>query len=1054
MAHANAIAARDQLRKIQAHASNAASALSERYAPNVHANHAALKSSRQQPQQHQQQMTAEEDGKHQQQQRDREAERLQRKEREDRERKRRGDKPDSKKPVLPTAPDMIVDSHGVSYVTGHVLGQGGFARVYMATCPQGNEYAFKVIHKATVSSSKRNKSKLLAELKIHKSMKHKHIVRFLDQFEDEENVYFRLELCANGSMNDVVKRRGRYSEPESRYLMTQILTGCQHMHLNSVIHRDLKLGNIFLDASMNVKIGDFGLAALLNFPEERKKTVCGTPNYIAPEILYDQGDGHSFEVDIWSVGVILYTLLIGKPPFQTDNVQKIYEKIKRNEYEIPADSTISSHARELIAQILTPNPAERPTLIQIMDHPWFYAGAVPSSLPASACRKMPVLPYVSPEQSLKNFAQIKLEGEWNPHADDLIEEDDEDDEEYDDDEEEGNYADGGNGSNAQRGSHQQRASVSATRAADMRSRLREMEALEDQRAAVNREAERAIQPGSPISTLLKVGQQPLIRAPQQQQQQSHYQRDQRASSARRAASGLAKQLGALSVSRAASVSAHQLPQYPQQQNQQQMVQGGASKPSRAFDLAAERESTGPLPATNSSNGNGMLPPQRSAPSYQSGGEKVTEDRRELNHKTRLVAGMTAAQGSAVSLASVESGSTRRGAFHAGGGNHRVSQQHAYAQAQTQPKPAAFTELIVHRLSAALDAFEQNSMLSLHDAEGDNVPMLPVETQVNEDGTMRRCPPLPKAFVVSWLDASDKYGLGYALSNGSIGVHFRDSDSIVLAPSTQSFEYVAQNKRISTASTEPSPPIVMHRKSFAMPASDGDMEADAHDTAAAAQGQQQSLRHKAALQGMPPTVVNRMEILMSFTAEITERLCGGGHPLMQREDSLVKDLPFVYKWFRSHEAIIFQLSNDMLQYNFYDHMKIFLIDQGLTIAAIVPSEHIPGKQRLYTWTLAEFVSIALQDRSAREAAAFEEAERLGLDMPTIDMTTPRERRFVRRLMQKLKFCRDVLLATASSRTGVKSNATTTMESAREALKRTSSAMSLASTNSGRSIAAGR
>ena len=131
-------------------------------------------------------------------------------------------------------------------------------------------------------------------------------------------------------MNDIVKRRGPYLESEARYFMIQILAGIQNMHNNSIIHRDLKLGNVFLDKHMKVKIGDFGLAALLKYPEERKKTVCGTPNYIAPEILYDQGEGHSFEVDIWSVGVILYTLLVGRPPFQTSNVQKIYDRIRRN----------------------------------------------------------------------------------------------------------------------------------------------------------------------------------------------------------------------------------------------------------------------------------------------------------------------------------------------------------------------------------------------------------------------------------------------------------------------------------------------------------------------------------------------------------------------------------------------------------------------------------------------------------------------------------------------------------------------------------------------------
>lgn len=97
------------------------------------------------------------------------------------------------------------------------------------------------------------------------------------------------------------------------------------MHTHQVIHRDLKLGNLFLDADMNVKVGDFGLAALIESPGERKKTICGTPNYIAPEVLFDQDNGHSFEVDTWSIGVILYTLVVGKPPFQTKDVKAIYK---------------------------------------------------------------------------------------------------------------------------------------------------------------------------------------------------------------------------------------------------------------------------------------------------------------------------------------------------------------------------------------------------------------------------------------------------------------------------------------------------------------------------------------------------------------------------------------------------------------------------------------------------------------------------------------------------------------------------------------------------------
>ena len=106
---------------------------------------------------------------------------------------------------------------------------------------------------------------------------------------------------------------------------------------------------------MEIKLGDFGLAAKLEFDSERKKTICGTPNYIAPEILEGK-NGHSYEVDIWSIGVIIYTTLIGKPPFETSDVKTTYRKIKTNDYSFPSNSNISSAAKDLITKILVLNP--------------------------------------------------------------------------------------------------------------------------------------------------------------------------------------------------------------------------------------------------------------------------------------------------------------------------------------------------------------------------------------------------------------------------------------------------------------------------------------------------------------------------------------------------------------------------------------------------------------------------------------------------------------------------------------------------------------------------
>jgi serine/threonine protein kinase len=137
-------------------------------------------------------------------------------------------------------------------------------------------------------------------------LQHPSIVRYHECFEDSKNVYIILELCENKSLLEMLRRRQRLTEPEVRFFMLQILGATKYMHDKRVIHRDLKLGNVFLDDRMNAKLGDFGLAALLVDDNERKRTICGTPNYIAPEILCDKGYGHSYEVDLWSIGVILY----------------------------------------------------------------------------------------------------------------------------------------------------------------------------------------------------------------------------------------------------------------------------------------------------------------------------------------------------------------------------------------------------------------------------------------------------------------------------------------------------------------------------------------------------------------------------------------------------------------------------------------------------------------------------------------------------------------------------------------------------------------------------
>eukprot|EP00358_Blepharisma_japonicum_P002231 CAMPEP_0202945360 /NCGR_PEP_ID=MMETSP1395-20130829/6369_1 /ASSEMBLY_ACC=CAM_ASM_000871 /TAXON_ID=5961 /ORGANISM="Blepharisma japonicum, Strain Stock R1072" /LENGTH=219 /DNA_ID=CAMNT_0049645291 /DNA_START=195 /DNA_END=851 /DNA_ORIENTATION=+ len=134
---------------------------------------------------------------------------------------------------------------------------------------------------------------------------------------------------------------------------------------------------------MEIKIGDFGLATKLEFDGERKRTICGTPNYIAPEVL-DGKQGHSYEVDIWSLGVIAYTLLVGKPPFETSDVKTTYRRIRMNAYSFPDHVPLSEPSKSLITRILVNDPAKRPSLDEILAHEFFHQGnSIPKLMPPS-----------------------------------------------------------------------------------------------------------------------------------------------------------------------------------------------------------------------------------------------------------------------------------------------------------------------------------------------------------------------------------------------------------------------------------------------------------------------------------------------------------------------------------------------------------------------------------------------------------------------------------------------------------------------------------------------
>jgi len=262
---------------------------------------------------------------------------------------------------------------------GRILGRGGFAKCFeFINCETRETVACKVIEKASLSKPKAWQ-KLQSEIAIHKKMRHVHIVNFLSTFQDSYYVYITLEIALDQTLMELMKQRGRFTVPETQYFMQQIISSVQYMHDNNVIHRDLKLGNVMLH-EMVVKIGDFGLAAEVAYDGERKRTICGTPNYIAPEIL--EGS-HSFEVDVWSIGVILYTMLVGKPPFETADVKTTYSRIKQCKYSFPADVEVSDSAKRLVHRILQATPTKRPTLAEIRSDIFFQIPVPPVMTPVS-----------------------------------------------------------------------------------------------------------------------------------------------------------------------------------------------------------------------------------------------------------------------------------------------------------------------------------------------------------------------------------------------------------------------------------------------------------------------------------------------------------------------------------------------------------------------------------------------------------------------------------------------------------------------------------------------
>jgi len=256
------------------------------------------------------------------------------------------------------------------YEMGREIGRGGFSVVVEGIDKKsGKKYAIKCIKKTMVEG---DDIKLLRrEIKIMKRVDHPNILKLFEVFEDDDEFFLVMELVAGKELFDKIVEKGQYSERDAANIVRQIVSAVDYLHSNGIAHRDLKPENLLSagdEAGEVIKIADFGFSK--NFGEEKLMTSCGSPGYVAPEVL--TCESYDKAVDMWSVGVIIYILLCGYPPFYADNAPTLFKKIMDVKYDFddPSWDDVSEEAKNLIRHLLVKDPKERYTAKQCLDDSW------------------------------------------------------------------------------------------------------------------------------------------------------------------------------------------------------------------------------------------------------------------------------------------------------------------------------------------------------------------------------------------------------------------------------------------------------------------------------------------------------------------------------------------------------------------------------------------------------------------------------------------------------------------------------------------------------------
>ncbi|XP_030556942.1 serine/threonine-protein kinase MARK2 isoform X10 [Drosophila novamexicana] len=284
------------------------------------------------------------------------------------------------------------EEHIGKYKLIKTIGKGNFAKVKLAKhLPTGKEVAIKIIDKTQLNPG--SLQKLFREVRIMKMLDHPNIVKLFQVIETEKTLYLIMEYASGGEVFDYLVLHGRMKEKEARVKFRQIVSAVQYCHQKRIIHRDLKAENLLLDSELNIKIADFGFSNEFT-PGSKLDTFCGSPPYAAPELFQGKKyDGP--EVDVWSLGVILYTLVSGSLPFDGSTLRELRERVLRGKYRIPF--YMSTDCENLLRKFLVLNPAKRASLETIMGDKWMNMGFEDDELK----------PYIEPKQDLADPKRIE-----------------------------------------------------------------------------------------------------------------------------------------------------------------------------------------------------------------------------------------------------------------------------------------------------------------------------------------------------------------------------------------------------------------------------------------------------------------------------------------------------------------------------------------------------------------------------------------------------------------------------------------------------------------------